>query len=190
MWHSCFCNHTHKPDEGDFSAGILSSLINPQMKNLVQEHYSCAWTYQDWCHSSELQHRDHFSTQDSHDKLTAIDGNALPQRQPPRNTPTCTDPLTAQQAVTGWILKWVRLNFTTCISTGHTGECIWSKQGFKQASDITLMPQWLNYFICQFHTQIMLMSSTGILAYFGLTSSASMYSQHKSKTRVLNYYTQ
>lgn len=79
----------------------------------------------------------------------------------------------------------VRLTFTTCISTGQTEQCIWSKQGFKQTSGITLMPQWLNYFY-QFHTQILLMSSTGTLAYFGLNWS---WTEHQSKTKVLDYYT-
>lgn len=41
----------------------------PKRKISVQKHYSCAWTYQDWCHSSELEQRDQLSTQDSHDKL-------------------------------------------------------------------------------------------------------------------------
>lgn len=53
----------------------------PKWKISVQEHYSCAWTYQGWCHSSELQHRDHFSRQDSHEELMAIDRNALPWQQ-------------------------------------------------------------------------------------------------------------
>lgn len=82
---------------------------------------------------------------------------------------------TDNTAVTGWILKQVRLNFTTCIVTRYNECYIWSKQGFKKATDITLMPQWFNSFICWFHTQIMLMSSTGILAHFGLISSASIH---------------
>jgi len=161
-----------------FPAGVLSSqMSSPKQKSLCNITNSCAWTLQLWYHSSELQCRDHFSQQDIRDKLTATDWTALIWQQ--------IQCKTLQNAHANW--QQSKQQQTEYWNTGIPTVTI---SRLSETSQTLSKPNILHQghndrtisSVYQFHTQIILVSSTNTCILRAKLKCT--HSQHQSKTRV------